>query len=71
MYGHIPIDRQSFIQAKGHRFKRFFSLMLLVGKVNTYFCGYSVIMSDVELIMWVSFTVMSNPLKTEIYPFNI
>ena len=42
-----------------------------VGKVNTYFCGYSVIMSDVELIMWVSFSVMFNPLKTEIYPINI
>lgn len=24
-------------------------------------------MSDVELIMWVCFTVMFNPLKTEIY----
>lgn len=43
-----------------------------VGKVNTYFCRYSVFMSDAELIMlWVSFTVMFNPLKTEVYLINI
>ena len=50
---------------------RDFSLSCCVDKVNTYLCGYSVIMSDVELIMWVCFTVMFNPLKTEIYLISI